>query len=131
MSSAGITSRRILACDGASAGVLEAIRLEFVAAGFRVVEIHPGERVRLRSGGFWRGTASNLLPVELMGPMRSWAFDAVVDAIRLDDTRVELSARRLIPRLLAVPVYEKALAAIGERLRSGGLAVEIGAELER
>jgi hypothetical protein len=130
VSPAGITSRRIVRCDGAAAAMLDAIRLEFVAAGFRVVEVRPGAGIRLRSGGFWRGTAANLLPVDLMGPLRSWQFDAVVDAVRLDDDRVELSARRLLPRQFAIPVYEQALAAIGERLRAAGLAAEIGPELE-
>ncbi|MGX5694898.1 hypothetical protein ACWKWP_01760 [Agromyces soli] len=130
MSPTGITSRRVLSGEGATTAILEAIRLEFVAAGFRVVEERPGERIRLRSGGFWRGTAANLLPVDVMGPLRSWQFDALVDAVRLDDGRVELSARRLLPRQFAIPVYEQALAKIGERLRAGGLAVEIGAELD-
>lgn len=130
MSALRSTSHRIVTCDGASSAVLDAIRAEFPPAGFRVVEFTPGERLRLGTGGFWRGWTANLVPVELVRPMRLWGADAVVDAVRLDDSRVELSARLLMPRALVVPVYEQALASVGERLRSAGLTVEIGPELE-
>lgn len=130
MSPGGYTSRHLIEGDGAALEILQAIRTEFAKSGFRVVDSTPDSRVRLRSSGFWRGTAANLLPVELFPQTRAWGVDAVVDAVLVDASRVELSARGLLPRALAVPIYEQALAAVDERLRAAGLAVEIGPELE-